>query len=98
MVSYLKVSGTKIVDGEGNEVILRGAGLGGWMKYVLDHRVASRQRAYHHLAQHGELHIRLPWLRIPDPRCPCGRCRTRQGRILLRQGGLLLANRPPLFT
>ncbi|KAF8557579.1 glycoside hydrolase [Imleria badia] len=31
MASYLKVSGTKIVDGDGNEVILRGAGLGGWM-------------------------------------------------------------------
>ncbi|OJA17831.1 hypothetical protein AZE42_03323 [Rhizopogon vesiculosus] len=31
MSSYLKVSGTKVVDGEGNEVILRGAGLGGWM-------------------------------------------------------------------
>jgi hypothetical protein len=28
----LKVSGTKIVDADGNEVILRGAGLGGWMK------------------------------------------------------------------
>ena len=34
MTSYLNVSGTKIVDGDGNEVILRGAGLGGWMKYV----------------------------------------------------------------
>ena len=29
--SFLKVSGTKLVDGEGHEVILRGAGLGGWM-------------------------------------------------------------------
>ncbi|GJJ09422.1 Endo-1,4-beta-xylanase 5 [Clathrus columnatus] len=29
--SFLKVSGTKIVDGHGHEVILRGAGLGGWM-------------------------------------------------------------------
>ncbi|KZP22907.1 glycoside hydrolase family 5 protein [Athelia psychrophila] len=28
---FLKVSGTKIVDGNGKEVILRGAGLGGWM-------------------------------------------------------------------
>jgi hypothetical protein len=28
----LKVSGTKIVDEEGKEIILRGAGLGGWMK------------------------------------------------------------------
>lgn len=31
MSSYLKVSGAKVVDGDGNEVILRGAGLGGWM-------------------------------------------------------------------
>ncbi|PPQ71278.1 hypothetical protein CVT25_001420 [Psilocybe cyanescens] len=30
-MSFLKVSGTKIVDEQGNEVILRGAGLGGWM-------------------------------------------------------------------
>ena len=33
-MAYLKVSGTKIVDKDGKEVILRGAGLGGWMKYV----------------------------------------------------------------
>lgn len=31
-MSLLKVSGTKIVDEAGNEVVLRGAGLGGWMK------------------------------------------------------------------
>ncbi|KAF7314653.1 Glycoside hydrolase family 5 protein [Mycena kentingensis (nom. inval.)] len=30
-MSWLKVSGTKIVDEDGKEVILRGAGLGGWM-------------------------------------------------------------------
>ncbi|EIW77768.1 glycoside hydrolase family 5 protein [Coniophora puteana RWD-64-598 SS2] len=30
-MSFLKVSGTAIVDGQGNEVVLRGAGLGGWM-------------------------------------------------------------------
>ncbi|KAH9475452.1 Endo-1,4-beta-xylanase 5 [Psilocybe cubensis] len=30
-MSFLKVSGTKLVDEQGNEVILRGAGLGGWM-------------------------------------------------------------------
>ncbi|KAI0328977.1 glycoside hydrolase [Cubamyces sp. BRFM 1775] len=30
-MAYLKVSGTKIVDQNGKEVILRGAGLGGWM-------------------------------------------------------------------
>ena len=31
MAGFLKVEQTKIVDGEGKEVILRGAGLGGWM-------------------------------------------------------------------
>ena len=31
-MAYLKVSGTKIVNQNGEEVILRGAGLGGWMK------------------------------------------------------------------
>jgi len=31
MSTFLKVDGTKIVDGDGKEVILRGAGLGGWM-------------------------------------------------------------------
>ncbi|KAM5540016.1 hypothetical protein V8D89_006156 [Ganoderma adspersum] len=30
-MAYLKVSGTKIVNQNGEEVILRGAGLGGWM-------------------------------------------------------------------
>ena len=34
-MSLLKVSGTQIVNEKGEEVILRGAGLGGWMKYVL---------------------------------------------------------------
>ncbi len=34
-MAYLKVSGTKIVNQNGEEVILRGAGLGGWMKWVL---------------------------------------------------------------
>jgi hypothetical protein len=28
---YLKVQGEKVVDDSGNPVILRGAGLGGWM-------------------------------------------------------------------
>ncbi|KAI0364642.1 glycoside hydrolase [Pilatotrama ljubarskyi] len=31
MAGFLRVDRTRIVDGEGNEVILRGAGLGGWM-------------------------------------------------------------------
>lgn len=34
-MSLLKISGTKIVNEQGEEVILRGAGLGGWMKSVL---------------------------------------------------------------
>lgn len=36
-MSLLKVSGTKVVDEEGKEIILRGAGLGGWMKWVVCH-------------------------------------------------------------
>ena len=34
-MSLLKVSGTKIVDEQDRETVLRGAGLGGWMKYVI---------------------------------------------------------------
>jgi hypothetical protein len=34
IMSLLKISGTKIVNEKGEEVILRGAGLGGWMKCV----------------------------------------------------------------
>lgn len=30
----LKVKGDTIVDGNGDRVILKGAGLGGWMKYT----------------------------------------------------------------
>ncbi len=33
-MSLLKISGTKIVNEQGNEIVLRGAGLGGWMKSV----------------------------------------------------------------
>lgn len=33
-MSFLKVAGTKLVDADGKEIILRGAGLGGWMKLV----------------------------------------------------------------
>jgi len=29
---YLKVKGDRIVDDKGNDIVLRGAGLGGWMK------------------------------------------------------------------
>ncbi|KAH9840772.1 glycoside hydrolase superfamily [Rhodofomes roseus] len=31
MASFLRIQGAKIVDGDGQEVIFRGAGLGGWM-------------------------------------------------------------------
>ena len=34
MGSFIKVQGTKLVDGDGKEVILRGAGLGGWQWQV----------------------------------------------------------------
>lgn len=39
--SFLKVSGERVVDGEGKDIILRGAGLGGWMKwvFVLQHQL-----------------------------------------------------------
>ncbi|KIM37508.1 glycoside hydrolase family 5 protein [Hebeloma cylindrosporum] len=30
-MSLLRISGTRIVDEQGEEVVLRGAGLGGWM-------------------------------------------------------------------
>jgi hypothetical protein len=29
---YLRVDGDKIVDGNGQQVVLRGAAIGGWMK------------------------------------------------------------------
>lgn len=44
----LRIEGEQVVDGNGNAVILRGAGLGGWMKYALpktygtDGRVLTR--------------------------------------------------------
>lgn len=34
----LRVKGTEVVDDKGHPVILRGAGLGGWLKYVLTTR------------------------------------------------------------
>lgn len=30
----LRVEGNKVVDDNGTEVLLRGAAIGGWMKYV----------------------------------------------------------------
>ena len=59
-MAYLKVSGTKIVDQNGEEIILRGAGLGGWMKcafILLSFRVMTDSFASFPL-QHGELHQR----------------------------------------
>lgn len=40
-MSFLKISGTKIIDVDGKEVILRGAGLGGWMKCVCKTSLSS---------------------------------------------------------
>lgn len=34
MAGILKVRDGKVADGDGNSIILRGVGLGGWMKYV----------------------------------------------------------------
>jgi hypothetical protein len=31
----LKVKGNKVVDSNGDEVLLRGAAIGGWMKYAV---------------------------------------------------------------
>jgi len=33
-MSFLRVDGTKLVDEQGKEVVLHGAGLGGWMTFV----------------------------------------------------------------
>jgi len=33
-MSFLKVKGDKIVDEDGNKVNLRGAAIGGWLKYA----------------------------------------------------------------
>ena len=56
-MSLLKVSGTKIVDENDKEVILRGAGLGGWMKYAT--RFDSANSFINcYLLQYGELHFR----------------------------------------
>lgn len=35
-IGVLKVKGNKVVDSSGNEVLLRGAAIGGWMKYAYD--------------------------------------------------------------
>jgi len=32
---FLKVKGDRIVDDNGHDIVLRGAGLGGWMKLVI---------------------------------------------------------------
>lgn len=39
----LRVQGDKVVDGNGNPVYLRGASLGGWMKYAHAFNEAGRQ-------------------------------------------------------
>ena len=40
---FLRVSGDKVVDEHGTAAVLRGAGLGGWMKYApFSHAQKSR--------------------------------------------------------
>lgn len=31
---FLRVDGNNIIDGGGNDIVMRGAALGGWMKYA----------------------------------------------------------------
>ena len=54
-MAYIKVSGTELVDANGKELILRGAGLGGWMKCV---HPPYRHSQWLIFVQHGELHQR----------------------------------------
>jgi len=53
-MSTLKVVGTKLVNEEGEEIILRGAGLGGWMKWVFAFKSVVTVLIDF---QHGELHL-----------------------------------------
>jgi hypothetical protein len=34
-IGFLRVQGDQVVGDDGKAIILRGAGLGGWMKFVL---------------------------------------------------------------
>jgi hypothetical protein len=54
----LQIQGERVVDGKGNPVILRGAGLGGWMKYAQLNRTPA-QNTVHLLTdlQYGKLHV-----------------------------------------
>ena len=58
-MSLLKISGTKIVNEQGNEVVLRGAGLGGWMKCVNSLFFESKCHADPDpfITQYGKLYI-----------------------------------------
>lgn len=55
----LKVEGTQVVDRHGSPVILRGAAIGGWLKFVA-RLYQSTIITWLTLAQHGKLHHRLP--------------------------------------
>lgn len=63
----LKVKETQVVDSNGTPVILRGAAIGGWLKYILTIPYAL-QRTDSPL-QYGELHHRLPGPRVQHPCC-----------------------------
>jgi hypothetical protein len=51
-MSALKVQGTRIVDEDGDEVVLHGAGLGGWMWCATFH--ISHESGLYGALQHGE--------------------------------------------
>jgi hypothetical protein len=104
-MSLLKIAGTKIVDEQGNEVVLRGAGLGGWMKYVSSlscdilpdpsiylawRTLFLVSRRHRHSSAYPYPLRRLSWLRAPDPCRPQRDYWTGKVGFLLRQGMSLL--------
>lgn len=101
IMSLLKIVGTKIVDEQGNEVVLRGAGLGGWMKYVnsLSSDIFSDlliplawrtsflvSRRCRHPSAYLDPSFRLSWLRVPDTCRPHRNHWPGKVGFLLRQG------------
>jgi len=67
-MSFLKVSGTKIVDGNGKETILRGAGLGGWMN--MENFINGMYGLVNKAGVYAEfaITIRVPWTRVSSTR------------------------------
>lgn len=49
---FLRVKGDTIVDGNGEGVVMRGAALGGWMKYADNQIVLFPSRAVSKLTYH----------------------------------------------